>query len=968
MKKYLITILTAGIILIPAMSASAVVIDDGADETVLHINSDTTDKIADTQGEIEGCVVTYGDASEAVLYAAFYHDGNLKGVSQNELKLQKGNNDFSVKISLPQSYEDCDLRFFLWDKSMKAMSKETQYYRTEDFSDNYEPYYPVISAQTKTVDEIYESTLPTSFELTENQKSVRRKVVEMYKNAGFDIALETSSYGTNIKNRAVFDIPSRWSTLTPKSLLGDYDQMFSIDACFNRKIPDSYPMVELNDEVISFEKLHIAVTNAAISPGGQGTGIARVIGDESDPLQKVMGRWNAAVFAPQSLFRLHVPENTGELLNTNPSSDRHAIFIDDTIRSALHVYEAVPPTSSFPYDLDNGRIPGFYIRGAATGNVIELNGIGSEGSASGYATGVAADGFTVKSNEIKNPDTEINHALSAAINPVMFGFVYPAITSDAGEVDDSSNFGAVPQGGVIRLDPDYDLDSVYATGKLSLPAYKILKAIKEYGMYNVDRASYGTETGLMLYTATAKSDWINENDSSFNVPYADNEQGYGAVTKEIAAFMAGDEYFGEERPKLYVTIPVVKYAKLDIDGNGIIEDADMNIVSAATEFNKLYDVNCDGVLDYKDTRVYENYFADLPQHANDEDLCTLTVTSIDTRGGNILVRGAAYDESGDGRQFKIKKGQLVTIVANEYYGWGFTSWSGDFEGIEDNIITIRADKDYNISPNYSRKTKYKLNVNIEGSGSVKVRYNTSSYYSPGTYPENELLYIKAIPDEGYIIDSWGGDASGHGEIQKIVMREGATVNVKFSEGYSEDFAEENWTCITDGLPDDAYVINTDDGQIDFNFSSFPYTPTLINTKQSLSGDWVLNVQLNNTVNLGDWNGARVIFGYKDKSNYSYMYIGGSGGNVALYNVSDGVSSCIATYTGSLVSGFSEFNAYPISLRFECTDSKLSVSGYKNNDELQYFENIEGDFDGSFGVAAQNHGYLYINNISAIVKE
>lgn len=973
MKKYLITITLILFCATSVKNTYAAIIDSEAEknETVLYINSDTIDKIGAAQSgtaQIEGCVVTYGDESEAYLYTAFYKGEQLKAVTQNELSLSKGNNDFSVQIKLPKDYADCDMKFFLWDKDIKPMlGKGTQYYRTETFSDSYEPYYPMLTAQTKTVDEIFQDTLPTSFELTENQKDVRRQVVKMYKDAGFDITAGISPDGVDNEVHNIFNIPSGWSTLTPKSLIGDYEQMYSIDACFNRKIPNNSPMVELNDEVISFKNLHIAVNNTPANPGGQGTGIARVIGRENDPLKTVMARWNAAVYAPQSLYRLRVPENAGEHLNRNPSSDRHAIFIDDTKRTAVHIYKTVPPTGSFPYDLDAGRIPGFFIRGAASGNMIELTGIGAEGISGGYATGVAADGFTVKSNEIKNSDTMINHAVSAAINPVMFGRVYPALKSDSGAINDASNFGAVPEGGVIRLDPQYNLEALYNSGKLSLPSYKILKAVQEYGLYNVDRSGYGKGMGVMLYTSTNKSDWYNEDDTSFNVPFANNEQGYEAVTKEIVAFMAGDEYFGTEKPKLYVTIPVVKYATLDIDKNGVIEEADMNIVSDAKQYTKEYDINCDGVLDYKDKRVYENYFADLPQHKNDEDLCTLTVTSLDTRCGKILVRGAAYDESGNGRKFKVKKDQLVTISAVEYTGWEFVGWSGDFEGINDNIITIRANKDYNISPNYSRKTTYKLNVNTEGNGKVMVSTDALNYHSPGYYAEDTLLYVKAIPDEGNVVDSWSGDIRGFDKIQKLVMKQGATVNVKFTPGYIEDYSEDNWVCISEGIPEDAYVINSEKEQIEFNLSSFSYTTVLINTKQPLNGDWVLNVQLNNVVNLGNGNGSRILFGYKDKNNYNYMYVGGSGGNVALYNITDGIKSCIASYTGLLEAGFTNFNAYPISLRFECTDNKLTVAGYKNNDELKYFENIEGNFDGNFGVAGQFHGYLYFNNISAIIR-
>ncbi len=925
--------------------------------TVLHINSDTVDEFfekaetSENSAQIGGCIVTYDSVTECDLYIAFYKNESLCGISKTELSINIGNNYFNADIESPQRYKECDVRYYLWDKDMAVITNDTEFYRLKDFSDKYEPYYPMITASQKTAEEIYNATVSTEFELTEKQRSARMSVVEMYKNAGIDVTRGVNNLAYNI-----FSIPTSWSELTPKSLTGEYEQAFSVDACFNRKIPKTAPEVKLNEDVIDLSDFHLAVINTDEQTGGQGTGIARIIADREDPVMSIAAIWSSDVIYIQNYYKRRIPQNVDRLLNNNPSADRHAIFIDDETKTGVHTFKTVPPNGRFPYDINSGRLPNYDIRGLAAGNVFDLTGIGAEGKSGVYAAYVLADGMTIKANEINNPDTMIEHALSGAVNPVMYGVVYPAMASDAGGINDNSNFGAVPEGGLIRLDKKIDLTSLYNSGKISLPAYKILKAMQEYGMYNVDRTSNGKGKGVMLYTSTSAQDWLNASDESFNVPFMNGVQGYNSVMSEIKAFFEGNDYFGIEKPSLFVTIPVVKYAELDLDNNGIIDENDMLAAQSGQR-----DINCDGKFDVKDIQAYESYFADKAPHMNDDDFCTVTIADNDKYNGKILLNGAVTGN--EETSYKVKKDSFVTIYSAGNYGLEFNSWTGDFQNITDDTVTVKLTGDITIGARYKKKNTYNLDLNIIGNGSVTVSTDGVHYKAPSdNYPENTLLYLKAVPEDGYILKKWDGDADGVSNIHRLIIDRDMNINAYFAEGYTENYSNDNWECITQGLPNGAFSIG--EGKISFNYSSFEYSLVLINKKIFLGGNWEINAAANSTVNIGGNHGAKLVFAYADNKNYCYFYVSEDGNNIKLCRLNDGKLSVISEYGGSLQSGNTIFNAYPLNIKIICENGKLSIYGFKNNDKITYFENISGAYCGYFGLGAVNHGYMYFNNIYA----
>jgi hypothetical protein len=85
--------------------------------------------------------------------------------------------------------------------------------------------------------------------------------------------------------------------------------------------------------------------------------------------------------------------------------------------------------------------------------------------------------------------------------------------------------------------------------------------------------------------------------------------------------------------------------------------------------------------------------------------------------------------------------------------WGFTS-----------VILTRG----------SIPDKYKLTVNVTGSGSVELDPEG------GVYNAGTLVTLTAIPDSGWQFASWAGDAEGSENCVEIVMDEDKTVSAVFT--------------------------------------------------------------------------------------------------------------------------------------------------------------------------------------------
>ena len=90
----------------------------------------------------------------------------------------------------------------------------------------------------------------------------------------------------------------------------------------------------------------------------------------------------------------------------------------------------------------------------------------------------------------------------------------------------------------------------------------------------------------------------------------------------------------------------------------------------------------------------------------------------------------------------------LTAIAAE--GWEFSSWSGSIE-TTDNPIIVSLNDNIDIRAVFQR-TKYDLNITIEGGGSVSEELVVPS----GQYDYEAQVKLTATPDEGWEFSSWSG--------------------------------------------------------------------------------------------------------------------------------------------------------------------------------------------------------------------
>lgn len=95
------------------------------------------------------------------------------------------------------------------------------------------------------------------------------------------------------------------------------------------------------------------------------------------------------------------------------------------------------------------------------------------------------------------------------------------------------------------------------------------------------------------------------------------------------------------------------------------------------------------------------------------------------------------------------EGSYVDLEAIPADGWTFSGWSGDVSGTTNTSITIDSNK--TVTATFTQNT-HSLTMITVGQGDV-LPGNQS--YTPGTNVD-----LEAIPANGWIFDSWSGDASG----------------------------------------------------------------------------------------------------------------------------------------------------------------------------------------------------------------
>ncbi len=120
------------------------------------------------------------------------------------------------------------------------------------------------------------------------------------------------------------------------------------------------------------------------------------------------------------------------------------------------------------------------------------------------------------------------------------------------------------------------------------------------------------------------------------------------------------------------------------------------------------------------------------------------------------------------------EGEEVTVEATPADGWYFDGWTGDEEGLGEEM-TITMNEDMEITAQFKQETvEYDLTINIDGEGSVDPSEGTH------TYEEGEEVTITATADEGWSFKEWTGTDESGEEIT-ITMDDDKEITATFEE-------------------------------------------------------------------------------------------------------------------------------------------------------------------------------------------
>ena len=846
------------------------------------------------------------------------------------------------------------------------------------FSDEYEPYYPHITAVTRSVDEIYQRITRQDYDYSDVQEKALRDMIQMYKDVGIDVSLDMehnlSSY------RMIADFPQSWSTETPIPLgeSPDYSGAFSIDAPWNNKIPEDAPRSYMPPESL-IPRINLAVVKANVDDGGYGTGIPIIVSNSSDPFMTIASKYSTGSVG--KVFYVHVREDFRDYINNNKVGDEHVQFIDSETNTSVQTWATrgiQGDTRGYRF-VHTGALPDYDIRAGAVSLEFRLDGIGAEGQAGVNAANPPTMAFTLKSSEVQSTTELFNHALGGAIGQNIGARVFPSISVDASSfVKDNKgsnrlyNIGVLPYGGVAQLDPELDLDKLYYTDKkISFHTYRILKAMQEYGFYNIDCSGGNGVGGILMYTSTYSKDYINPNFEGFNVPYKDGAQGFANVNAELHAILYNDwEWFGlKEQPKLYVTVPVVKYADLDVNDDGVIDQTDHDLVAqhsgeAYSEANKQYDVNQDKEISPADIEIMYNYLNDLPMHTFTWH--DVTYVDNDDVHGRIVIAGVEKKIDG---VTKYRDGDVVSFGIDAENGWEFDGWTGDFAKYgKQPAVKVTLTESLSIGAKYKKKKEVKVDFKVAGPGHIESTDNGISYDAPkNAYGYRDLIGIKAVADEGYEFLGWAGDMSGFtNPLEFLVEKDMEIVALFGKKGYSEEFDPENWEHISGD--ESAYTIKKGSG-FSFGEPAFKQAKLMAIRKNTdkainLEGDFSIRISFAALKSKGDSIQGKLIFNYKNDKNYYYVSLAGSG-YMEFGKVYNGTASVLkkAAGKGKEITVNDIMLVPAMDLEVVRKGAYLYINGYKQGAKYEYCKvRDKSHKGGTIGIGGMYYGYGSLSGI------
>ncbi|CAN5673784.1 hypothetical protein BH10ACI4_BH10ACI4_11250 [soil metagenome] len=349
------------------------------------------------------------------------------------------------------------------------------------FASSLEPYAKQVTAQQSSLEAILARTSTQGATLSDVEMEARHKILAMYLNWGIDPSFDFA----NDQSAALVGLfPKGAGKAKARSHGIPLSMNFSPDAPFYHSIPEQWPRVALPHGYIRGVQLNTAYQ-------GDGIGFGQVVASATDPILPVRSQWyDVAGTLRQFSFRM--PVDWPRYLPTQEAGDRHLIFIDPVANTFISSYK----TSMDPH---TGGPVGLYVSDSHT-----MDGLGDRGGSN--AAGFADLPVMIQPGEATKAAQEIPHAIGGAVSRTWAARVYPASSWDAGvrtSVNSCThkgftNTGLVPYGGVIQLDPALDL----SRRGLSLPAYRILRAMQVYGYYVMD---FGC-ADFDIYTALSEAE------------------------------------------------------------------------------------------------------------------------------------------------------------------------------------------------------------------------------------------------------------------------------------------------------------------------------------------------------------------------------------------------------------------------------------------------------------------------------
>lgn len=855
--------------------------------------------------------------------------------------------------------------------------------KCEAFSDKLEPVYPHLTAATRTVDEIYDrcDTSDKYVPVTDGIKQARKEIIQFYKDLGIDVSYDIEN---RFSSKLIDNFPRTYEKKRPDN--GNY---MSVDYCANQAISEDAARYLLPDEALKNSRNKFffnSVMNSftGIVSGAMQNGLPIVEG-RSDMKKTRIARISGD--SKRNVVYGHMvnaPEDMVKYLYQGTTGDRHCIFVDTETEKSVSTWLTVAAGAPGGYGFgENYVIPGYDVTCSTMSSPLDINGMSEDTyGISTTAANVTMLPFLIKSEEISDPDAEIEHALAVCLSSLWKARVYPATATDSTlytavsesgmDRHQAAAYDCVPYGACLQLDPSIDIDAIYEAGKLSLPAKKVLKAMQKYGFYHVD---YGAG---YVYTATTPQDWVKADDNRWNVPVRDGKQAQYRVQEEITEFMKGNPFFGFDGKVLpvYIVAPQMKYAQMDINNDGKIDEADKalteaNIGQAKNDTNSGCDVNCDGIIDETDSEIYYRYLNDLPMHSR--ELCDVTFLPTDSEKGKVVLAGSKSsndfgEEVPEGVR-KILRGGQYTFTAVAYPGYEFVRWTGDLAGYDEDMVILTADRSITVGAEFKAiEDKVPLELEISGNGEVKAyQYDYVIEERPvkDEYYKGAVVNLLAVPDEGYEFLMWDGDVRGTAKMSKgLYMTEPKKVKAIFVEKEMINqvkMTADSWKCDNPAVDAEAYVIEDDK----ISFKSWNYKYNLINNEVKLPKNYKLFAEIStNTV-----NDARIIFQYKNSKNYYYLLFDNEG-TLELGKMLNGIKTVLKRYSGDgnfNPDGIS-WQKYPTYLEIEMNNNLISVSGYdmyKNG--ITYFSGVFDDtINGtSIGVGGDNNGSVTFSNIRFI---